>query len=410
MTIAIESNLNAILRNRSPSVRSSRARRLPIRDPSNQITFRDVCNRQSPKLRLNRICAYYAMFPLSFPYHQLRRARPGQWVLDPFCGRGTTNFAARLLGLPSMGIDSSPVATAIASAKLCDVTPSHVVDACRSILSNEDEASHVPSGEFWELCFHPETLEEICRAREALLRECGSPRRKALRALMLGLLHGPVRKGAPAYLSNQMPRTYATKPGSAVRFWERHKLNPPRVPVLELVERRAEFYLSHRLPSCTGEILRRDSRRELPSEYERRFERIVTSPPYLGMNQYLRDQWLRGWFVGGPDRPTGDSSPQIKSEDENTFVTDLAKAWTSAGRACKTGARMTIRFGSIPSQGGDPRVAIRESLMRADCGWRILAITDAGPSSRGKRQSGQFTPTPGKPVDEIDVHAILGEN
>jgi len=40
------------------------------------------------------------MFPLDFPLDILRkRALPGDRVLDPFCGRGTTNFAARLVGL-----------------------------------------------------------------------------------------------------------------------------------------------------------------------------------------------------------------------------------------------------------------------------------------------------------------------
>ena len=48
------------------------------------------------------------MFPLKFPFKHLSRASKEDWVLDPFCGRGTTNFAARLLGLNSVGIDSSP--------------------------------------------------------------------------------------------------------------------------------------------------------------------------------------------------------------------------------------------------------------------------------------------------------------
>src|SRR5438552_10130185 len=118
--------------------------------PIDRITSRQVCNTQSPKLRLNGVCAYYAMFPLSFPYRRLRTVKRGSWVLDPFCGRGTTNVAARLLGLPSVGIDSSPVATAIAAAKLCNVRPSQVVDECRSLLIEEKSAAYVPTGEFWE--------------------------------------------------------------------------------------------------------------------------------------------------------------------------------------------------------------------------------------------------------------------
>src|SRR6266545_7384754 len=68
---------------------------------------------------LNAICPYFTMFPLDFPMRILNRyGQPGQRVLDPFCGRGTTNFAARLSGLHTVGMDSSPVATAITAAKL----------------------------------------------------------------------------------------------------------------------------------------------------------------------------------------------------------------------------------------------------------------------------------------------------
>ena len=73
---------------------------------------------------LNSICPYFTMFPLEFPLGILKRnAKEGSIVLDPFCGRGTTNYAARLLGLSSVGVDSSPVAAAIARAKrerLCE--------------------------------------------------------------------------------------------------------------------------------------------------------------------------------------------------------------------------------------------------------------------------------------------------
>ena len=63
---------------------------------------------------LNGICPYFTMFPLDFPLNILQcRAKHGESVLDPFCGRGTTIFAARLTGLSSVGVDSSPVAAAM---------------------------------------------------------------------------------------------------------------------------------------------------------------------------------------------------------------------------------------------------------------------------------------------------------
>ena len=53
---------------------------------------------------LNAVCPYYTMYPLDFPLRVLKKhGKRGDWVIDPFCGRGTTNFAARLLQMPSVG-------------------------------------------------------------------------------------------------------------------------------------------------------------------------------------------------------------------------------------------------------------------------------------------------------------------
>jgi hypothetical protein len=88
---------------------------------------------------LNAICPYFTMFPLQFPLAVIRRsARARELVFDPFCGRGTTNFAARLLGMPTFGIDSSLIAVAATSAKLVNsITPAEIVSEAKSIPSIE---------------------------------------------------------------------------------------------------------------------------------------------------------------------------------------------------------------------------------------------------------------------------------
>lgn len=359
--------------------------------------------------RLNGICAYYTMFPLDFPLRRLREAHRGAWVLDPFCGRGTTNLAARMCGLPSVGIDSSPVAVAIAQAKLSGATSSRVIDSCRKILAAERVTS-VPHGEFWELCYHPETLLEICRVRDALLKSSRSEARISLRALMLGLLHGPLRKGPPAHLSNQMPRTYATKPDGAVRYWRKRGMLPPRVPLFALVQRRAPFYLDRILPRINGEVLRWDSRGRIDARIRPRFSHVITSPPYVAMDHYLRDQWLRNWFVGGPARPTWNRHNALLTDSPDQFVAEMGRVWSSVGAVCKRGARLTVRFGSIPGKQINPTNVITASLDASDCDWRILTVTDAGPATQGRRQSDQFLNSPRNSLREVDVHAVLRNN
>src|SRR5205809_7726832 len=121
---------------------------------------------------LNAVCPYFTMFPLEFPRRILaRHARAGQRVLDPFCGRGTTNFAARLAGLETLGVDSNPVAVAITAAKLATSDMDAVVCAARRILSTV-RAAPVPEGEFWTLAFHPKVLRKLCRLRAGLLNDC----------------------------------------------------------------------------------------------------------------------------------------------------------------------------------------------------------------------------------------------
>ena len=97
---------------------------------------------------------------MDFPLQQLASFPRATRVLDPFCGRGTTLYAARLTGLPATGIDINPVAVAIAQAKLVQVTPGAVTRLATQILERGAEVE-LPEGEFWEWCFERDTLREV---------------------------------------------------------------------------------------------------------------------------------------------------------------------------------------------------------------------------------------------------------
>lgn len=65
------------------------------------------------------ICPYFAMFPESFPERWIEElTEPGDVVLDPFCGRGTTPFQALLMGRHAIASDINPVAYCVTRAKL----------------------------------------------------------------------------------------------------------------------------------------------------------------------------------------------------------------------------------------------------------------------------------------------------
>lgn len=356
---------------------------------------------------LNGICPYFTMFPLSFPFSLLRNhATPGALVLDPFCGRGTTLFAARILGLPSYGMDSNPVAVAITRSKLAKTTPACIIDEAERILSNEPEAD-IPRGEFWDWSYSPNVLRDLCRLRSALIREASSETRQALIGILLGALHGPIRKSEPSYFSNQCTRTFAPKPGYATKFWKSKRQTPPDVDVLDLIIRRAARYFGPPVPAASGTVILADSRN--PESFDiiadESVDWVITSPPYYGMRTYLPDQWLRLWFLGGADHVDYRQDGQLTHSGQEDFAKQLSLVWQNAAKFCRRGARMVIRFGAINDRKADPITLLRNSLAKTP--WRITTIRTAGTASRGRRQALHFSRETNAPLGEYDVWAAL---
>lgn len=360
---------------------------------------------------LNAICPYYTMYPLDFPLRVLKaHGNRGDWVIDPFCGRGTTNFAARLLEMPSVGIDSSPVAAALAQAKLATADPGEVVACARSILDAAREPEQVPTGEFWKLAYHESTLFRLCQLREALLAECSSSASVLLRAIILGALHGPRPKGAPSYFSNQSPRTFAPKPNYAARFWTRHRMRPDKVDVLSIIRTRAERYLAEPPPNVKGLVQLGDSRKADTFNGVPKARFVVTSPPYFGMRTYLPDQWLRVWFLGGPDHvdyryPEG----QLEHSGADHFAAEMRRVWKNVASHTTEGARLIIRYGGIHDRDAKPMDVLKKSLV--DSGWKVVAARAVPDSDRGRRQVRQFQAEPKKAITEYDVycHQVDGD-
>jgi hypothetical protein len=363
----------------------------------------------APLLRLNGLAPYYTMFPLSFPFGALAKSKLGEWVLDPFCGRGTTILAARLRGLPSVGVDSNPVAGAIAAAKLPQVRACEIIALARDILAGvlPGPVPATPQGEFWELAYAHRTLRDICRIRNYLLAHCDTRVEVALRGVMLGILHGPQTQKTPTYLSNQMPRTYSTKPQPAVRFWKKYGMRPLEINVLDAIGRRARHSFKAVPPSTLGMLITGDSRTCNFAELGAKFSWIITSPPYYGMRTYFPDQWLRNWFVGGPNDVDYRADEQLSHHSEAEFIKDLSVVWKRIAEGSVPGAKLVCRFGALPSCHKEPRELFRRSLAEACCGWRIKTICDAGTSQHGRRQCDQFGTGKNKPVAEIDVYAVL---
>jgi len=347
------------------------------------------------------------MFRLDFPLHVLyRRALPDDLVFDPFSGRGTTNYAARLLGLPSVGVDSNPVAVALTEAKLANTTAAEVVRISSEIIHETIDDVEVPHGEFWQWAFHPDVLAVVCKLRASLLQDCNSDARKALRAVLLGALHGPLAKARQSHFSNQCTRTYAPKPAYAVGFWKARNLLPPLVDVKEIIRVRAERYYQCQ-PYANGHAVYGDSRQvsAYGSIPKGRVKWIITSPPFYGMRSYIPDQWLRNWFVGGPSEVDYSNANQLQHSSPKEFAGQLRTVWHNVASVSAADGKLVIRFGGISDRSANPLDILKASLR--DSPWVLDTIKPAGSADLGKRQSGHFMRTRAAARPESDAWAHL---
>lgn len=363
----------------------------------------------SPKHALNAICPYYTMFPLEYPFRILRKHRKDNPVVfDPFCGRGTTIYVARYLGLASWGTDTSPIAVAIAKAKLAASSLEDVLDLAETLISRK--AKDIPTTEFFRKAYSKKTLSKMCALREGLLKIREETNQSILlRAAALGCLHGPLTKSAKSagYFSNQMPRTFASKPDYSVRYWKKRKLTPPDVDVLEVLRRKLSRIedLETMPDGASGHVLCADARKlPLRRDLQKQTSLVITSPPYYGMRTYVQDQWLRMWFLGGPATVDYQTEDQLDHNGQDTFIRELAKVWRRIGQSEADRVDLYVRFGSVPSVKSDAENILKSSLEQAD-GWKLISVRHAHTSHEGKRQADQMGMN-SRADDEYDFHAV----
>lgn len=361
-----------------------------------------------PRHSLNAICPYFTMFPLEFPLGALSRVPDSGTVVDPFCGRGTTLYAARATKRQTFGVDCSSVAVAISKAKLATASKSDVLDLARNLLEHSNDVD-LPRGRFWRLAYKPTVLKKICALRMGLLTDT-SHEAAILRALVMGVLHGPVT-GVGSYLSNQMQRTFAPKPDYAVQFWTKRDLKAPKVDVLAAIERKADhvfrspafdFQKTSLSDVAHGDAGEMSTWKHAPAA----IDAVITSPPYYGMRTYVPDQWLRNWFVGGPDTVDYSDDGRVPSSSPDVFAKGLAKVWDRIGAHAGDCLHMFVRFGVLPSRKIDARELLFQSFEESRYNWKRVYTKSASTASKGRRQAAQMR-EPDTAETEFDTHLRL---
>ncbi|MXX46833.1 MAG: site-specific DNA-methyltransferase [Chloroflexi bacterium] len=273
----------------------------------------DLTSFRTAEGRWSRLGPYYAMFPIEFARETIRSlSRPGDTVLDPFCGRGTAPYVAMVLGREAVGCDINPVAWTYAAAKT-DPHPSlsDVVRRIGEVASAARGQDRRAANEFQRFAYCANALGFINAARRELdWRESRLDRTVA--AFLLHYLHAKLGEG----LSNQMRPSRAMSPGYSVRWWRGKGLTtPPDIDASSFLAERATWRYAKGVPELAGNatIALGDATDALPDCAERA-DLVVTSPPYVGVTNYRSDSWLRLWALGeGPPEADWSSSQKFSN-------------------------------------------------------------------------------------------------
>ncbi|HEV7956780.1 MAG TPA: DNA methyltransferase [Marisediminicola sp.] len=256
---------------------------------------------------MHTMCSYHGMFPAKVAHHFIQRySRPGEVVLDPFSGRGTTPLQARVEGRRAICNDLSPLAFVLSRAKTdpptWDQANSFVNELERSFKASKRSVPDVSPD--IRMLYHDNTLAQLCFIRERLLaRELTAWTRNEfmLAGALAGIMHGGWRRdGTSQYLSISMPNTFSMSPTYVEKFIRENQLQKLDQCVFErLRDKLARLYLddntgesgiAHHSDAATllaGSVLAPGS-----------VDLVVTSPPYLQVVNYAQSNWIRLWLLG----------------------------------------------------------------------------------------------------------------
>jgi hypothetical protein len=284
------------------------------------------------------MCSYLASFPAALTHAFIARySRPGDVVLDPFSGRGTTPLQACAEGRIGVGNDLNPFAQLLTAAKVEPATRAQtqtrlaqlrlgwnaqaaawlalgtrvtadptaagaLVPAAGSSTGPASGTEPVPVEV--ALAFHPRTLGQLLFVRSSLQLEDATDR--FLAAAITGILHGK----SASYLSELMPNTFSMAPRYVRDFAARTAFASPERDVFDGLSKKLDRLFRQPPPPTAGIALLGDARDVAPRVQAAlraagrpdRARLVVTSPPYLRVVKYGYYNWLRTWFLGFDSR------------------------------------------------------------------------------------------------------------
>lgn len=295
--------------------------------------------------------SYRACFKPQLPRFFVNRlTQEGDLVYDPFMGRGTTLLESALMGRVPAGCDINPLSQILLAPRLSPPDLAQV----RSRLSHLDlDSSGATLREDLLAFYHPRTLGRITNLRRYLLaREADGVLDKVdawIRMVATNRLTGH----SPGFFSvYTLPPNQALSVKSQLKINEKRKQVPPERDVISIILKKSRSLLSKMNPSDLRSVraasasacIITGSCDDTPELQDSTVSLVVTSPPFLDVVDYQKDNWLRCWFNG------------IDSSRVSIWQLKKVEDWTAAmTRVFKELLRVLVPGGHVAFEVGEIR-------------------------------------------------------
>ncbi len=276
--------------------------------------------------------------------------KKGDKVYDPFSGRGTTVIEAGILGRNIVSNDINPLSQIL-------TMPRFFVPNIKAVIERLDQIPYIKSARAdldLSMFYHPETEAEIVSLKNYLKQKSLKKQQDPLDSWIKMVATNRLTGHSPGFFSvYTLPPNQAVTPDRQIKINTDRNQKPEYRDTKKLIIKKSKS-LIRKLKKTeiknlynagkSGLYLTKDARNtsEIPDES---ICLTVTSPPFLDVVQYDKDNWLRCWFNGIDADEIASKITMSKTIEEWSAV--MQEVFYELYRVTKSGGWLAFEVGEV---------------------------------------------------------------